>query len=109
MTIRLLASISFIFIAYWHWAFSETSPTFLLIFLRKKAVNSRDGSPNAGGHSVTRLEKSYNVFFTGMVQTLTCIEGNNLSMNYLESMRVVVNIGGIYGILEDDEVTNRRC
>lgn len=38
-----------------------------------------------------------------MVRTLRCIEGDNLTMNYLESMRVVVNIGGIYGIPPDDE------
>lgn len=39
-----------------------------------------------------------------MARALTSIEGKYLLMNYLESMRVVVNLGGVYGIPLDNEV-----
>lgn len=78
-------------------------PYFLAKFLREKAVNSRAGSPIVGGNFVTCLEKSLGIFMSGMVRELTCIKGYDISMNYLESMRLVVNLKGMYGILVNEE------
>lgn len=34
-----------------------------------------------------------------MVGLLTCMQGNDLTTNFLETIRVVVNMGGVYEIL----------
>lgn len=79
-------------------------PYFLAKYFGQKVVSYKIGIPIAGGNFVTLLAKSYGVFITGMTHTLTCIEGNDLPMSYLELTRVVVNLGGVCGIPPDDEV-----
>lgn len=66
------------------------------------------GSPIACGNFVSWLAKSYGVFITGFTHTLKCIKGNDLPLSYLESMNVIVNRGGYYGIPDDDEVRQMK-
>lgn len=55
-----------------------------------------------GGHFVTGLTKSCGVYIPCMFRSLNYIPGNDLTMNFLETIRMVVNLGGTYGIPPDD-------
>lgn len=55
-----------------------------------------------GGHFVTRLAQSYGILEPGLVRTLTHLMDNHLTPSFLETMRVVVNLGQVYGIPEAD-------
>lgn len=79
-------------------------PYFLGQYLASKAVTSRVGSPIAGGHLVTRLEKSYEIFAPRVMHTLTCIKGTDLTMGFLEYMNLVINIGTQWSISADEAV-----
>lgn len=69
-------------------------------FLEAKAVNSRVGSLIKGVH----LAHSYAILSLGFVRNLTHFKDSYLTIKFLGLMRVVVNLGGGYGIPPEDEV-----
>lgn len=73
-------------------------------YLGSKATISRAGSPVNGGNFVTRLASSYGILVPRLTRTLTHKLGDDLTMGYLESMRVVTNEGSYWSILRDDDV-----
>lgn len=78
-------------------------PYFLAQYLASKAVTSWARSLIAGGHFVTQLANSYGVFVPGVMRTLTCIKGTDLTMGYLEATNVVVNMGTHWSIVGDND------
>ena len=62
-------------------------------YLGSKAAISRAGSPINGCHFVTRLARSYGLLVRRLTRTLSHKLGDDLTMEYLESMRVVTNEG----------------
>lgn len=68
-------------------------PYFLAQHLIGKVVKYRAGIPLAGGNFVTRLAKSYGIFTLRLSHTLTCIGEDELPLSYLESVRVIENMG----------------
>lgn len=72
-------------------------PYVLASFLRGKAVNSRVVSPITGGRFVTCIARSYNILVSGMIRYLVHIPHNDLTTNFLETMRVIVNLGVLLG------------
>lgn len=78
-------------------------PYFLARYLAEHAVSSHPGSPICGGHFVSSLAHLYGVIVPGITMTLTCKEGNEFSLGYLETMRVMVNMGSHWSIPQSDD------
>ena len=78
-------------------------PYFLTRFLDGSAISSRLGSPICGSHFITRLARSYVLIVPEITRSLTCMEDNEFSMGYLETMRVVRNFGSHWGLVHTDD------
>ncbi|CAI9262719.1 unnamed protein product [Lactuca saligna] len=72
-----------------------------------KAAISRAGSPINGGHFVTCLARSYGLLIPPLTRTLTCKPSDELTIGYLESIRVVTNEGSHWSIPMDDDVVHQ--
>lgn len=79
-------------------------PYHLASYLGNKAAISRAGSPINGGHFITHLAISYGLIIPCLTKMLTHKPGDDLSMGYLESMCVAVNMGSHWIIPIDDDM-----
>ena len=77
-------------------------------YLGSKVAISRSGGPINGANFITDLARSYGLLIPRLIRTLTCKPRDDLSMGYLESMRVVVNIGSHSSIPIDDDMEPRE-
>lgn len=66
--------------------------------------NSRRGSPINRGQFVTRLARSYCLLTQEMIATLTRGRAKNLIISFLETMRVVELVRGVYVSPAEDQV-----
>lgn len=66
-------------------------------------VTLRVESPTAAGHFITRLARSYGPFMPRLTRTLTCTNGDDLSLGYLEYMHVITNMGSHWSIPMDND------
>ncbi|CAI9295657.1 unnamed protein product [Lactuca saligna] len=78
-------------------------PHFLACFLADSAASPRPGSPICGGYFITRSAHSYGLVVPNITRSLTFMEGNNFTMGYLETLRVVRNYGSHWGLIEIDD------
>ncbi|KAI3740491.1 hypothetical protein L2E82_30940 [Cichorium intybus] len=64
-------------------------PYTLAVFLTRKAKGAKRKSPISGGHLISRLAASYDVFSSPLVRGLTVSDPRLLTRNYLYQMRVI--------------------
>lgn len=80
------------------------NPYAIARFLVERVVKPQAERPIYVGYFVTRLVKSHGILDQAMLQLLTLILSQHFTVDKLETMLIVANVGGGFIILTDDPV-----